>query len=353
LIPLILAGVVAAGGQLHPLTLAGVTLGSNIARVLSQHPTAQKAADSSAHWWTWSVDGGGTVIVTADDNGNINRVDFIADKGATNSIDLPCAGLISVQDLHVHLERALKTTPCTAYNGAAYGVPGGSVVDVRFSDFDADPLVEATWYHPSVENPSPVGQLRAIVGYVRPVLKGVGGAARVYYAGECSGHDYPMRGILFPSVYLQPAQGATGVTAIRQIFRDDPKVSVAQDRSGMVRITVGSVSTALLQARIPRISLTPNDQYTVLSAVDQINVTADAYAAKMGLGYSLVPFLIDHLIQLPVDGLPHLPATMQNVTLDETLDVVARTFKGVSTYGECKMPDGGNLFHLGYFYGSH
>jgi hypothetical protein len=232
-------------------------------------------------------------------------------------------------------------------------VPGGSVVDVRFSDFDAGPLVEATWYRPSAENPTPVGQLRAIVSYVRPLLEGIGGAARVYYAGECPGHDYPMSGILFPSTYLEPAQGATGVTAIRQIFRNDPKVSVAQDRSGMVRITVGSVSTTLLQARIPRITLTPDDQYTVLSAVDEINETTAAYAAKLRLGYGMAPFFIDHLIQQPMDGLPHLPATMQNVTLDETLDVVARTFKGISTYGECKTPDGRSVFHVDYFYGLH
>lgn len=351
MIPFVLAAAVAAGGYPQPPTLAGVTLGGNVAQVLSRHPEAQTSADTSVKWWTWSIDGGGTVIITADDNGTINRVDFIADKGATNSIDLPCAGLISVQEPHIDLERALKTTPCSAYNGAAYGVPGGSVVDVRFSDFDAGPLVEATWYQPSAENPSPVGQFRALVSYVRPLLKGIGGAARLYYAGECPGRDYPMRGILFPSVYLEPAQGATGVNAIRQIFRVDPKVSVAQDRSGMVRIMVGSVSTALLQARIPRITFTLNDRYTVLSAVDEINETTAAYAAKIGLEYGLAPFLIDHLIQQPIDGLPHLPATMQNVRLDETLDIVARTFKGISTYGECKTRDSGDLFHLGYFYG--
>jgi len=71
----VLAAVLAAGSRAQPSTLAGMTLGNNVAQVLSRHPDAQKSADSSVRWWTWSVDGGGTVIVTADDGHKINRVD--------------------------------------------------------------------------------------------------------------------------------------------------------------------------------------------------------------------------------------------------------------------------------------
>jgi len=56
----------------------------------------------------------------------------------------------------------------------------------------------------------------AAVRYVRPVLKSIGGAARISYAGVCPGQEK----LLFATVDAQPAsQGATGITAVRQIFR--------------------------------------------------------------------------------------------------------------------------------------
>ncbi|MGC2405114.1 MAG: hypothetical protein WA431_01755, partial [Candidatus Cybelea sp.] len=70
-----------------------------------------------------------------------------------------------------------------------------------------------------------------------------------------------------------------------------------------------------------------------------------------GLRFGLAPSIIDHLAGGPVKGAPHLPELMQNVTLDEQLDAVARTFKGIVTYGVCVQPNGKSLFRLGFVYG--
>ena len=344
MIPLVLAS-----------TLAGVTLGSNLTQVLSEYPGAQRSANPGQRWF-WRRHGGGTVTVTADDLGNITRVDFVADKGQGNNIDLPCVGAFPVQDSHVNLELALNKTACSVFNGATYGLPDRSVVEVRFDGPGDGQLVEATWYRPSDQNPAPVGHMKALLDYLRPVLPNWG-VARIYYAGECQAPGKDSTSgfwqLLFPEVYLQPPQpGATGITAVRQIFRDDPNVAVMQDRSGVLRITIGSVWTEILQMRVLSVTLDASEQYTALSALDKIAITADTDAKERGLPFGLAPSLVDHLISGPSPGAPHLPKLMQNVTVDEALDSLVRTFKGIVTYGTCEQPNGKRLFRLGFTYGA-
>jgi hypothetical protein len=355
MIPLVLAAAVAAGGELQEPTLAGVTLGSNLTQVLSEYPGAQRSANPGQRW-VWSRRRGGTVTVTADDLGNITRVDFVADKGPDNDIDLPCVGAFPVRDSDVNLNLALGKTPCGAFNGAAYALPDRSLVDVRFDGPDNRRLIEATWYRPSDQNPSPVGHMSAVIRYLRPALQYVGGAARIYYAGECQapGKDTSdFWQLVFPAVYLQPPrQGATEITAVRQIFRDDPNVTVMQDRDGMLRITIGSVSTAILQTRIQTLALDPIEQYSAPSAVVRIENAPELRTAERRLDVHLKQGMINIIVSGPIPGAPHLPKLMQNVTADEALDSVARTFKGIVTYGICKQPDGKSLFQFGSTYGS-
>lgn len=165
MIPFVLAAVVAVGGESQTVTLAGVTLGSNLAQVLSAHPGA-KGTNGVGRWRRWSRRGGGTLTVTADDAGNITRVDFLANRDEKDSIDLPCVGAFAVRGSHVNLELALNKTACSAFNGATYGLPDRSVVAVRFDGSGDGQLVEATWYSPSDENPSPVGHMAAVVDYM-------------------------------------------------------------------------------------------------------------------------------------------------------------------------------------------
>jgi hypothetical protein len=206
-----------------------------------------------------------------------------------------------------------------------------------------------------VTTPATVGHIGAVIQYLRPALASDGGAARLYYAGECRDAENDPSGVLhllFPPVNLQrPLDGATGMPAVQEIFRDDPHVTVTEDQSGIPRVTVGSVNNAVLQTTLPLLTLDPTEQYTAPSAVDKIAITADLYAKAHGLPFGLAPFVIDHIANGPVTGAPHLPETMRNVTIDGALDAVARTFKGIVMYGVCKLPDGRELFKLDYIYG--
>jgi hypothetical protein len=211
--------VVAAEGAAQARTLAGVTLGSGLASVLSKYPNAKRSVNSERQF-AWRRLGGGTVAVTIDDDGAITRVAFVADKGQNDTVDLPCVAEFPVQDSHVNLERALKETPCSAFNGVTYGVPDHSLVDVRF-DGPGGQLAEATWYRPSQNNARPVGHFNAVIEYLRPVVAPGGRGARVYYAAICSAErdNFGQPQLLFPAVSLEPAPpGAAGLIAAQQIF---------------------------------------------------------------------------------------------------------------------------------------
>jgi hypothetical protein len=133
-------------------------------------------------------------------------------------------------------------------------------------------------------SPAIVGHESAVIDSLRPRLSHVGGAARIYYAAECRAAEYDTSGLLqllFPAVYLQrPSQGAVGMDAVRQIFRDEPNLTVVQDRSGMVRITIGTPSIAVLQTRIKALTLNPDNQYSAPSAVAAIKNAPELYAAE-------------------------------------------------------------------------
>lgn len=205
----------------------------------------------------------------------------------------------------------------------------------------------AFWSVPAIAATLGIGS--AAANYLRPALKSIGGGARIDYAGTCPGE----KKLLLPRVDAQPApEGTTGITAVRWIFRNDPRVSVTQDQSGMPRITIGSVATSILQTRIPSLTLDSAAQYTPLSAIDSIRFALNTYAVEHGLYFEMAAHVIDHLASGPVEGAPHLPPLMQNVTVDDALDAVARTFKGIVLYGMCSQPDGKELFRIDYIYGS-
>jgi hypothetical protein len=79
---------------------------------------------------------------------------------------------------------------------------------------------------------------------------------------------------------------------------------------------------------------------------------ANNYAKEHRLHFGIAETVLDVIVRGPSNGAPHLPKVMQNVTVDEALDSVARVFNGVVLYGTCKLPDGNELFRVDYIDGS-
>jgi hypothetical protein len=179
-----------------------------------------------------------------------------------------------------------------------------------------------------------------------PVLTSNGSAARLYFHTQCSiarsfGYDSPYP--RFPQLTLTPKSGrGTALDTVREILRNERDAVVNEDRSGMIRITIGSVPTALLGTRIARLELEPTARWNALSAILAIENTAEVRASMRKLNLRGPGGIIDIIVGPPTgdNRYRHLPSSLENVTLDQALDAVAGTFKQLVVYGECSQPDG-------------
>lgn len=193
------------------------------------------------------------------------------------------------------------------------------------------------------------GNWRQFLRYVEPVLKSAGGAGRLYYRADCwtSGGD----GILFPPLQLEaPAESKTGLAALKDIFRKEKGVTIAGGRSGISRISIGNVGYELLNTKIQVLTFTPSQRYNTEEAIVAIERTKEVQAKMRELGLQEPPTVYFGRVLEPASGLPHLPASMKNVTMDEALDGLAQTFGGLVTYGECESADGKHLFSVDFLY---
>jgi hypothetical protein len=187
----------------------------------------------------------------------------------------------------------------------------------------------------AVARPDPNDALRleernkvALWKHLQPVLEPRGGAARLYFE-DCTPNS-------FPRFSLQStAGGQMGLAAVREIFKKDKRVLVTQGPSGIVRIYVGKAPLEILRTKIHFLKFTTDQRYTPKLALIAIESARDVEAAMrdLKLEHPLVWSSI-HVTEAR-RGLPHLPSSIAEVTLDEAYDLVARTFGGMIVYKAC------------------
>lgn len=187
-------------------------------------------------------------------------------------------------------------------------------------------------------------------------IRRVGKPARIYLAATCAPGNASVDDVLngnmtftYPDVNIDLSrEPLTGVSSIRYILRNDAQATVGQGPSGITRITVGDVSTAILQTKISRLALSKYGQYTALSAVEELLRAQELLNAELRTHVRLRNHLIDHLVGWGSG--PHLPPLLRDVTIDQALDAIAQTFNGIVLYGNCKMPDASRSFDLRFIY---
>lgn len=181
--------------------------------------------------------------------------------------------------------------------------------------------------------------------YLAPVLKSTGGVGRLYYRADC----WTERGdgILFPWLELvAPAKSKTGLAAIQDMFRKEKRVTVKKGPPGIYRISMGNVSYELLRTKIHVLTFTPRQRYNVQDAIWAIEQTKEVEGKVRELKLEYPPTVGSWRVLEPAAGLPHLPMSLRNVTMDEALDRVAQTFGELITYGECVNGVGTHLYSI-------
>jgi hypothetical protein len=185
--------------------------------------------------------------------------------------------------------------------------------------------------------------LRAVLTNLRPVLASAGKAGRIYYEAICPPtEDFPLA---FPPTRVRPpVANATGLAAVRSVFRDEKDVLVAEGLPGIIRVRIGRVPDAILRTRITTLRLKPTQQYNSYQAIWAIENAREVRTAMEELHVVVPVRPVSMPFVLPAEGLPHLPAELSNVTMDQALDMVARTWGGIVFYGACTEPDTYEVF---------
>ena len=111
-------------------------------------------------------------------------------------------------------------------------------------------------------------------------------------------------------------------------------IEVKESPPGIIRVTIGKVPDAILQTKI-NLTIKPDNLYDYFAIMRAIYISDEVHAAEKKLGFESIfgEFSVFH--QVPMEGLPHISGSFSNVTMDEALDTVAQTFKGIVIYHAC------------------
>jgi hypothetical protein len=191
----------------------------------------------------------------------------------------------------------------------------------------------------------------AVLKYVGLALKDCRGVARIDYVTVCAAKDGTP--LPFPAIKVQPAsKGSSGLAAVREIFSHDKNVSVSQSPVGIIRVTIGQpMGSIILQTKIHSLALDQDEQYNAVPTIYAILGCKEVQAAMHRLGFEQ-PLTVMHAgIARPEEGeppLPRLPACITDLTVDQALDLIAKTFSGIVIYEECVDANGKRLFSLDF-----
>jgi hypothetical protein len=185
--------------------------------------------------------------------------------------------------------------------------------------------------------------------HIKPLLKATGKAGRLYYHAECwtkEGGD-----ILFPQLNLDaPSQSKTSIAALREALKRENEAVVTEGGRGIIRISIRDGGDELLKTKIHLLKLNSYERYNDHEAIVAICQAREVQDKMRALGIEQAPAIFSGRLLLPEPELPHLPASMKAVTMDEALDRVAQTFHGLVIYGECTNAGGRRLFILDFSY---
>jgi len=183
--------------------------------------------------------------------------------------------------------------------------------------------------------------------YLWRVLRSARKSGRVNFPADCPPGDGDR--MVFPKIaVLPPPEGTSGLAAAQGIFRNNKDIVVREDADGIIRITIGHVSEAILHTPIARLAFDPTSQYNEVFAIASIEFSDEVQKATSDLKLRAPVKVYNYPVVEPNERLPHLPALVLNLTMDQALNLVARTFEGIVLYGAC---ENSNLYDVTYWYG--
>lgn len=219
------------------------------------------------------------------------------------------------------------------------GVLGFAYTALALMYLSAFQVVEASSAAPDTVFEDSEGAEGIVLDSVWPLLESERKVARIYYRAVCpSEESYPL---IFPRVDVTPpTMQPDALERIRSVFiGSQDLVTVTEPETGVIKIRIGSVSGSILRTRISKLDLDLISQYNAQFAIFAIEKAPEIRKAMSTLNLRIPARLNNILMSTPDATRPHLPAHLSDLTMDEALDLVAKTWGGIVVYGECGRPD--------------
>jgi hypothetical protein len=135
---------------------------------------------------------------------------------------------------------------------------------------------------------------------------------------------------------------------LREVFADDHKMQVTQETGGAIRMVESGVPKELMDVTIRKLSF--NDVYDPMSAEAMIISAPEVQDFMKAHGIQRDPFRggVRGLRQGPQPGLPHISEDLDNVTVQQALDRLLKTFPGFWIYQNCLSETGSRVVAFDY-----
>jgi hypothetical protein len=166
------------------------------------------------------------------------------------------------------------------------------------------------------------------------------------YSGDC---DVSQELPVLPKVRA-PLEGwnNSALMMLREVFADDHKMQVTQETGGAIRMVESGVPKELMDVTIRKLSF--NDVYDPMSAEAMIISAPEVQDFMKAHGIQRDPFRggVRGLRQGPQPGLPHISEDLDNVTVQQALDRLLKTFPGFWIYQNCLSETGSRVVAFDY-----
>jgi hypothetical protein len=168
------------------------------------------------------------------------------------------------------------------------------------------------------------------------VLEKTSVSGSLEYSGRCGPQPPP----IFPTIlpFSQNHNGSS-LAMLRRMFADDPQMHVTQEPDGTIRIVDNTLSKDVLEIHLSSISF--KDVYDPISAqslilsAPEVRSFMDVHGIRTHDG---TMHEMRGLNQEPQPGFPHISENLENVTVQQVMDRLLKTFPGLWVYENC--PDG-------------
>jgi len=178
----------------------------------------------------------------------------------------------------------------------------------------------------------------ATIRSVIDVLRSGHFSGSLEYRGSCYGeNDYVTR--TFPITTTPTGHSAPPLQILQEMFAKDEGMQVTQEPDGTVRMVEKAVPQDLLNVKIEHLSFdderrkkdgwlfsfSPPAVLTFIIGAPEVK----AFMKDQGIGWE------PRWVNEPTTPEPHVSGELNNVTLSQALDYMAKTFRGLWVYKEC------------------